>query len=763
MQTMASLATWTDVKAGSLPVLAEAGAGPADQETLQSLRRFHLTGPSPDGKAAWLDRDILPALLHPYRDPASVRMDYPLFLPPPGSAVGESPCIALPDFMKQMAPADGARILRDNLLRLERAVRRAMGEEGALADARRVFQEAGTAVRRSLKLGKADDEAFASDLETLIAAIPEKGRLLPLGEHTAFALFGEAAEDRFRPARAAFLSRVREVSDKTRAVLEKDRMKRPESKGRKPETRDVGAVGSRYFDPSALSAIVRSAGGGAALPEDRRERWEAALEILDRDADTGIPDSLVLIHDGSLSKTAEAKLPGWTIERSDDPCVVAAERFDEAADVLAGILRAERLARLEYDGDYDHDVHGPWLARLDWHAFSREELSILPPVVAVLSADSAAGPGLLSLSRLILSGRPVHVIVLDHPAHNPGMADEEWGGFRFEPGYLAMSHREVWVQQTTVARPRHMTAGFGHALRGVRTALHVVACGFDAKGNEPRLGPWFFAGAAVESRAFACFRYNPEAGNSWARRLDFSGNPEPEENWPVYELTARRQNGGEETLALPFTFADFALLDPAYVRHFRLVPDGIPEADLVSLPAYLDLSTADAVRKIPFIWGVDGRGTLRRLAVTRLLALAARDRLGYWRTLQELAGLRNEYVQEAVKRAQEDAEARAREERERLEARHAEALERVRRDAAEDVVNQLTAALLDVDISGLAVPGIPGFQGMSVDEVTQALLAAVRPETLDAAPGEAPPERVERAASELMDMIDPRRLEENSR
>jgi hypothetical protein len=554
---------------------------------------------------------------------------------------------------------------------------------------------------------------------------------------------------------------VREISEKARTVLDKDRMKRPGAPS-DTEARDVGSVGSRFFDPSALRSIVRSAGGSPALPEDRRERWTTAVEILERDADGGIPESPVLIHDGCLSKAVEAKLPGWDIVQSDDPCVVAAEQFDEAADILAGVLRAERLARLEYDGDYVHDVHGPWLARLDWRSFSKEELSVLPPVAAVLSADSAAGSALLSLSRLILSGRPVHVVVLDHPAHNPGTAGEGWSGFRFEPGYLAMSHREAWVQQTTVARPRHMAAGFRRALEGVRTSLHVIACGFDARGREPRLGPWFFAGAAVESRAFACFQYDPEAGNSWARRLDFSENPEPEANWPAYSLTARRQSGGEETLSLPFTFADFALLDPAYVRHFRLVPDGIPQAELVSVADYLDLPTADAVRKIPFIWGVDGTGTLRRLAATRALALAARDRLGYWRTLQELAGVRNEYVEAAVARARKDAEARAREERERLEARHAEILEQVRRDAAEDVVTQLTAALLEVDLSAFPAPAVPGFTGMSVDEVTQALLAAVRPETLDEAPGEAPAERIERAASELMDMIGPEGPEETA-
>ena len=46
-------------------------------------------------------------------------------------------------------------------------------------------------------------------------------------------------------------------------------------------------------------------------------------------------------------------------------------------------------------------------------------------------------------------------------------------------------------------------------------------------------------------------------------------------------------------------------------------------------------------RRVPFIWGADEDGRLHRLAVARDLVFACRDRLDYWRTLQELAGRRH--------------------------------------------------------------------------------------------------------------------------
>jgi hypothetical protein len=370
------------------------------------------------------------------------------------------------------------------------------------------------------------------------------------------------------------------------------------------------------------------------------------------------------------------------------------------------------------------------LARIDWRAFSREELAMLPPVAALVSADHLARRGLPSLSRLLLSGRPVQVLVLEDPARNPGVETGSLAGFRFEPGYLGLSHREAFVQQTSVARPIHMMEGFRRALAGTRAALHVIASGSEGPA---RLGSWLVAGAALEARAHPFFHYDPEAGTSWARRLDFTDNPHPEADWPVYELAIRTEAGAAQSMSLAFTFVDFALLHPAFAPHFRLVPAGVPEADLVMVEEYLRFGDEAAAGKVPFVWAVDGEGRLIRLAVTLELALAARDRLDTWRILQELAGIRNEYVEEAARKAREESDAKARLEREEMAAAQAVEIGRVRQDVTEDLVTQLTAAILDVDQDVLAAPASPleALRGLSVDEVAAALLEAAdlnRPE-----------------------------------
>lgn len=558
------------------------------------------------------------------------------------------------------------------------------------------------------------------------------------GEKPPLALVAEAAAAHREPAREAFRAEAKELAAAVEAVLAADRAKRPESRGAEALGGAMGDFGARFVDAGALAGVVSARPGAGGMAAERRERLEAALAVLagvgqktraDGAVGFGRP-ARVAVHDGALWATAEP--PGWELEAAEDPCAAAAARFDAEAEELARVLRAARLARLEAAGDYDPARHDPWLASFDWQAFSRDELLLLPTIVAVVSADQIARHGLLSLSRLLLSGRPVQVLVTVDPAASPGgdaadaAADtagtpepdaDPLAGFRFEAGYLGIGHREALVTQTALARPEHLAAGFARAAGAGRTALHVVAVGDDALRAE----------AALAGRAHALFHYDPEAGASWARRLDFAGNPAPAEDWPRQRLAVTTADGNDGALDLAFTFADYALGEPAFAGSFQRAPGGVPEGEFAPLADVLELAPDAAAAKLPFVWGVDGNGRLQRLVVTRRLALACRDRLATWRTLQELAGVRSEYVAEAEARVRAEVEATAAAERERLVAAHAEELAGLERRSVEQVVDRLTAALLEVDVAAFAgfdsaAAGPLAGLGSTADEVTANLL-----------------------------------------
>lgn len=745
----------------------------ADAQALQALRRFHV---DPQAEPGGVPEGVLPALLEAQRDVERVRTDEPFFLGP--SEGGEALTLPLPDLLSRLASQGGERLLTDNLLRLERQVRRTVVGQEAPVDAREVLARAGEGLADELDLGADDRSRFEKALESFLEAVPAGGVFLPFGPELPLRLLAAAVHDRLPASRAAFVAEARSLVTALDRRLEADRQRRrPEGAGETGE--DLGDLGSRFVDSSALAGVAGKRRGGTGLPETHRRRLEEARETLAGFALEAPDPVLVRGQDEGVPENLE----GIRMETADDPCAQAAELFDQAAEDLARTLAAARRARLVEEDKYEPERQDPWLDRLSWRDLDREELHLLTPVVAQVSADWLARGGLASLSRLLLSGRTVQVLVTVDPAVQPGMPDgappetepRALAGFRFEAGYLGLAYREAFVQQGSAVRPARLLDGFRRALRGGRPALHVVAVPA-AEAGEPggedgtrsRVRAWLAAGAALEGRAHPLFLYDPQAGPTWARRMDFTGNPTPEQDWPGAELVGRTDAGAEQTLDLAFTFGDYALLAagrlPGLAGHFRPAPAGVPEAELTPLAQVLAASDSAETPTLPFVWGVDPEGRLLRLVVSRPLLAACRDRLDLWRALQELAGIKSEYVDEAVEQVRAELTSRFAEERERLEAEHAEELERVRRTAAEEVATRMTAALLELDVASLLPPSgtegdgfatyaAPSFAGRSPDEVAARLLEMVDPETLDPDAAPAGGSQVDRMTAELMKLV----------
>ncbi len=719
------------------PLLPARQSAPAAPDALPALRRFHLAPPEEPAAAA---TGFLPAPLHASRGSQPHR--YPVFLAPPGS--DEVSCPSLPDLLSKAAPREAELPLADLAEKVGR-----LADHPAPVDARELLEKA----CRSL-LEDADDAGpLADGLGKLTAAIPAGGSLLPASDRTPLHLLMHAARGRLLPARAAFGEKLRALAAEAETLLAADRQKRPESRSSSALDGSLGELGSRFVDPSALAGVLDARGAGTALSAERKARLEEARLALEGYR-SAAPPTLIVAHDGAFDLGGEILEAGdaWRVERHDDPCAAAAAIFDREAESLAGVLRASRRIKLEAEGRYDPERQDPWLEGLDWQAFSRRELLLLTPVVALVAADRVAGPGMVSFSGLLRSGRPVQVLVPIDPAANPG--SDGLGGFRFEPAYLGLSHREAYVQQTSVAEPAHMLRGFARALAATRTGLHVVS----KAGGRPAGEVAVHAAAAIEARAHPLFHYDPETGPSWAERLDFSLNPQAGIDWPVHAVETRRPDDSGETLELAFTFADFALLEPGYRHHFHAVADGVPDVELVPAAEFSRQSLDDEAAAIPYVWGVDAASKLVRLAISRPLALACRDRLDFWRILQELSGVRSEHVRRARALVREELEEQAAKERAALEARHAEELERVRHDAARDVVDRLTSALLEVDVAAFTAPApagpLAGLAGTDVDSVAAALLQIVDVASLDDEGAEPAAEEVEKLASDLLDLVE---------
>jgi pyruvate-ferredoxin/flavodoxin oxidoreductase len=212
---------------------------------------------------------------------------------------------------------------------------------------------------------------------------------------------------------------------------------------------------------------------------------------------------------------------------------------------------------------------------------------------------------------------------------------------RKEIGLIGMAHRTTYVLQSTIAHPSHMIEGFIAGLKARRPALFNLysSCqpehgiGDDMSAAQARL--------AVESRAYPIFRYDPDAGKTPEECFDLEGNPAPKRDWPTYKFRYK-QGGRELEMEAQTTFADFAVTETRFRKHFRMAPPDTWNENMVPLVEFLELAPDEREDRFPFVWTVDRKQQLSRLLVDESMVASCEDRRDFWTMLRALAGLRED-------------------------------------------------------------------------------------------------------------------------
>jgi pyruvate-ferredoxin/flavodoxin oxidoreductase len=334
--------------------------------------------------------------------------------------------------------------------------------------------------------------------------------------------------------------------------------------------------------------------------------------------------------------------------------------FEGVMRKMATGFAAVRQAEIELRDGWDPVVHEPLFAAFDWQAFDDEELRLCPPLVVVGGDGAMLDIGLQNLSRLLASGKPLKVVVLDTQVYsNTGgqactssflgqVADmAPWGAgsgphgkreTRKELALLAIAHRGTFVLQSSQAAPGHLLAGVLRGLASPRPALFNLYTPCQVEHGLPESGSLQAARLALESRAFPYLLYDPDGGETGAERLSLTGNPAPREPWPRYKLSGRDEAGTEVTLELPLTTADWAATEPRFEGHFRELLAG--EAEVATpLHSYLELSAEQRAAHLPFVHTRGRDGMLGRMVVSPEMVALCEDRGALWSTLREMAGV----------------------------------------------------------------------------------------------------------------------------
>ena len=349
----------------------------------------------------------------------------------------------------------------------------------------------------------------------------------------------------------------------------------------------------------------------------------------------------------------------WASHLFQDSPSVAMGLFEGHMSKMAAGFKAIRQARLELEGGYRAEEHDGFFTYFNWKDFTDEEWRLCPPVVSIGGDGAMYDIGFQNLSRALASGMPIKVLVLDTQVYsNTGgqactsgfisqVADmspygKAWKGkteTRKEMGLIGMAHRTSFVLQSSQANVTHMLEGFIDGLNSRRPALFnlYTTCqpehgvGDDRSADQAKM--------ALEGRAYPLFVYDPDAGVSFQECCSLEGNPAIDQDWPTYAIEYVDENGKEAKLEVPMTFADFALTEGRFRKHFRKAPPETWNDDMVQLHEFIDLDDEEREGRFPYIWAVDGKNRLVRVVVAAELVRSTEERRDFWRQLKSLTGV----------------------------------------------------------------------------------------------------------------------------
>ncbi len=673
----------------------------------RTLRAFFRSGKGGEMPMNADGSQCYPALLAPYRNRPHMERNFPLWLEEEEGGKTMPLHELLTERIARFAPGEGeAKILKDNLLRLEVIVREKVQFAGDAYQAFAVIDDALETLVARLNIGGDEGETFVNDVNNLRKHIPRQGLLVPFSPNAPFYLLAALVRNHLTAKRKVLQEKIKRLNAKLKEILAVEQDKKPESHS--PDKLHGSLdFAEEFFNFEELSSVIPK-GGSAVMPEERQHRIEKIVALLEDTGTDFFQKNACLILGEELAANAKVD---WEnafekcavlVAPPGQDCRLAMDVFDKKMAEYAELFAAIRTAELEVDDKYLPDIHGDFFAHFDWRSFTAEEMAACPPVLLFTKDNALIANELNEFSQLLSSNRPVKMLVLKQgvPASVEGFT------YRQELGAMAIAHRNAYVLQSASVAPAKLVEGYREGLGSFAPALFHI---FSPTGSEQTLsGPNLWTSAAVEGREFPGFVYNHEQGARWGSRFNIAHNPQPEDDFPQHRLSFQDDKGGEMSLDLPFTFADFAAQDGHYAGQFHLVPPQFWTEDLVSLGDYLNLPPEELYAKVPYIWVVDEKNILQKAAVAWPLVLTCRERLDFWHFLQENAGIHSYHVEQATGRLRLELEAEFSQKTTDLQAVHAAELDKAKEEEGRAAMERLAAVLLDLDTSELfTAPSTP--------------------------------------------------------
>lgn len=582
-----------------------------------------------------------PVLFSQYHDLSRIRHDFPLVLiDSPASAGWVKSLTDITDELLQEIAPPGSKgeALRQQVLSLEQTIRDLLagGQKGSLKD---VLETA------SAQLTSSDeaDATLSANLQRARKALNVDGELAVCSDDLPAKLVTRAWHESEERKAESLRYRIVRLSQKLKDILTVDYMHSTDAREPGKLESTMGSANQPVFDFDAMARVLRTAPAAAPLPQARQERIRAAIDVLESQQFIALPGA------GTQSDN-----PTFRFAFTHPEEAVAAYR--ERLPQMAALIRAISVARLEIDNRYDPARHDAFFDRFDEKRLGPADLALFPSyLLCVVDLNEKTLYSLLEILRL---GLPFKILaqssdILENDAIEG--ARLSFGTRGQHLARMATGLDQVFVLQATSSALYQLSDAVYRGLAVDRPALFSVFSGVagEQRSKENSHSGYLVGAAAIESRVFPTFTYDPAAGPLQADRYTVDSNPQAEVDWPVHELPFENADHNRQVERMTFTPVDFFAADSRFADRFACVSREDWDEDMVPVDAFLALSDEQRARKVPFVVLADQQGVLHRAVFDNHLVDAAERCLDGWRGLQELGGVHNSHARRALNEAEQ--------------------------------------------------------------------------------------------------------------
>ena len=604
---------------------------------LQTHVAFYLTGKKLSTHLDALDGlDLRPALFAGYRDLTHLRYDFPLVLvaeQPDGAFV--EPLSGLIDGIldKVARDVDGERI-RKHVLRLEQDIRtRVASGSGGLFSA--LWDQA------AAPLSKAD-RTIAESLSLARANLKIDGEVIDCNAALPFHLFGHAWSIKQAQRARQFSQDIERLVLKLSDIIKADFVNSDAGKSAENLRASFGTGPMDNFDFAAMSRILTRSSPRQNLSASRRHR---------------VTDLLATLHAQKFFRTTETDA-GETYSFAFDSCIEALAAYRERLPRLIELARAMAIAELEIKGEYNESKHDLLFDSFGENGLETGDLALFPDYLVRLDAAGMTGAEQSTLTEILSVDLPIKILVQTDDVIEESPLGNGHLAFALRSRQLAnmaMGMNGVFVLQSPASNLYQVRRQIQRGLDYSGPALFSVFSGAATGSGE--LPPYLIAAAALESRVFPSFSFDPAAGRDWASRFSLDTNPQAALDWPLREFSYEDEKHQSVAQQTPFTLIDFVACDTRYSKHFARVPRARWNGTLTPVGETVARAERGPLDSVPCLLMVDPENRLQKVIVDEKLIREARRCRDMWNSLQELGGINNSHAERLLSREIEIREA----------------------------------------------------------------------------------------------------------